>query len=912
MGQDDARRRWQAVSARLDELLALDSAAARATRLARLREDDPALAAELAELVAASEAPDPLLDAERAVLGEALSPAPGAAAPPARIGPWRVTGVLGAGGMGAVYAAERQGEGFVQRAAVKVLAAGSPHGPLHERFLAERGILARLEHPGIARMLDAGVAADGTPYLAMELVEGETLTEACRTRRASVEERLAHFLDVCAAVEHAHRNLVVHRDLKPSNVMVDREGRVKLLDFGIAKLLETEECAAAAPTLLRAMTPQYAAPEQAAGGATTPATDVYALGALLHELLAGVPPREAGGESPFTVERALAGATAAPLARAARNDASRPEGERLARRLEGDLERIVAHAMAREPERRYPSAGELAEDLRRHLDGRPVAARGGAAAYRLRRWAGRHRLALAASALGLAVVVLVGVLVAQRVTARAAFPAATEKAGRPVVAVLSFSPLGTTEPWLAAALSEGVAAELGRSPGLAVLASASVAGIGDDAELARLAGELGATHAVRGSVQTEGETIRLQATLVDLASRRTLWAGHLDDESGARLATQAELARRTAWDLVERLGAGAGVERDETPATRDPRAYEAYLRGLAELSGRTAAGVGPEQRLAATVQFELAVALDPGFAEAWARLGTVYAKRLYHDDPSPDLEARSFAAVQRALALDPELAEANLARAQLNWTLPRGFDHQRAVADLRRAIALHPSLAEAHAELCKVYFHVGLTERALAECDRALELDPLDRTALGRKVTVLADAGRDAEVAALLAERGDQLSPGIRAGMLIDVGRNDEALALLLGEGSGGRARDPEFGWPSPSRAAFERIWASIALARLGRRAEAEALLARAEFTAETVAEESHLHHAYYYAGAAHALLGNRDEALRWLTRAADEGYPSYPRFANDGDLASLASEPRFVALLARLERDWRRWGREL
>ncbi len=908
-----AADRWRAVSARLDEALAIDSPAARAEYVARLRDQDASLAEEVEALLAASVARDELLDADLgAVAAQLVQPLPEAPALE-RIGPWQVLGVLGEGGMGVVYAAERRGEGFVQRAAVKRLSAGAARGELHERFLAERRILARLEHPGIARMLDGGVDADGVPYLAMELVEGATLTAACRDRRATVEDRIALFLGVCAAVEHAHKNLVVHRDLKPSNVMVDREGRVKLLDFGIAKLLEPEADASAPPTLLRAMTPQYAAPEQAAGGAITPATDVYALGVLLHELLAGVAPREATGDRPFTVERALAGANAATLAHSARVDASRPEGDRLARRLAGDLERIVERAMRRDPERRYPSAGALAEDLRRHTAGRPIEARRGSYGYRAGRWAQRHRRALAAGAFALGIGALGGQLLRERLSSTAAPSGPVVEPATPVVAVLSFAPLGATESFLATALSEGVATELGRTPGLAVLASPSVAGIGeDDASLARLATELGATHAVRGSVQTEGETVRLQVALLDLASRRTVWAGHLDGEAGARLATQAELARRTAWELLERLGGGATPRRDEVAVTHDPRAYEAYLRGLAVLSGRTAAGVGPEQRLAATVQFELAVALDPGFAEAWARLGTVYAKRLYHDEPSPDLEARSLVAIQRALALDPEVAEAYLARAQLFWTLPRGFDHARAVADLRRALALHPSLAEAHQELCKVYFHVGLTDRAVAECDRALALDPRDRTAFGRKVSVLADAGRDAEVAALLEARGRELSPGIRAGMLVDVGRNEEALGLLLGEATGARPRDTEFGWPSSSRAALERIWAAIALARLGRREEAAAQLSRAEFTAETVAEESHLHHAYYFAGAAHALLGNRDEALRWLTRAADEGYPSYPRFARDGDLASLAGDSRFVALLARMERDWQRWQREL
>ena len=305
--------------------------------------------------------------------------------------------------MGRVFLGERRGEGFTQRAAVKLLSAGVQESLLHQRFLAERGILARLEHPGIARMLDAGVADDGAPYLAMELVEGQTLTQACRLNRATVEERLALFLEVCSAVEYAHRNLVVHRDLEPSNVMVDGAGRVKLLDFGIAKLLAPGgEAPPSQPTLLRALTPQYAAPEQVTGGAITTATDVYALGVLLFELLAGRLPYALADQSPFTVEQAIVGAEPVRLPQAAVADASRPEGARLARRLAGDLERIVQRAMAKEPERRYSSVEALASDLHRHLQGRPVEARGDSPVYRMRKFVRRHRLALVLSAVAVA------------------------------------------------------------------------------------------------------------------------------------------------------------------------------------------------------------------------------------------------------------------------------------------------------------------------------------------------------------------------------------------------------------------------------------------------------------------------------------------------------------------------------
>ena len=403
---ENAGERWERLWKLFDTAIELPSGAQREGFIRDRCADDGDLARELADLLAAHDGGDPLLDARNRswvdpLVGGTREPAL-SITPGTSVGGWTLGRLLGEGGMGSVFLGERRGEGFTQRAAVKLLSSPAPTGLLHQRFLAERGILARLEHPGIARMLDGGVTAQGAPYLAMELVEGRTLTQASQASRATVEERLALFLEVCAAVEYAHRNLVVHRDLKPSNVMVDGTGRVKLLDFGIAKLLAPGGEPQDQPTLLRALTPQYAAPEQVTGDAITTATDVYALGVLLFELLAGRLPYALADQSPFTVEQAIVGAEPVRLSQAAVADASRPEGARLARRLAGDLERIVQRAMAKEPERRYPSVEALASDLRRHLQGRPVEARGDSAVYRMRKFVRRHRLALVLSVVAVA------------------------------------------------------------------------------------------------------------------------------------------------------------------------------------------------------------------------------------------------------------------------------------------------------------------------------------------------------------------------------------------------------------------------------------------------------------------------------------------------------------------------------
>ena len=308
---------------------------------------------------------------------------------------WRLMSVLGRGGMGEVFLAERTGGDFAQRVALKLLRPGSLQLGLHERFVQERRILARLEHPRIARLVDGGVAPDGSPFLALEYVSGLPITDWCRERRATVEERLRVLLEVCDAVQYAHGQLVVHRDLKPANTLVDADGHARLLDFGIAKLLDPGEASPAEGTILRAMTPSYAAPEQIRGAPVSAATDVWALGVMLFELLAGA--RPFGGGDPHTLEHAVLVEDAPRPSDVAVADASRPEGRQLVRRLRGDLDRIVLRALAKEPERRYGSVEALAGDLRRHLAGLPVAARGDSFGYRAAKFLRRHRLTVAAA-----------------------------------------------------------------------------------------------------------------------------------------------------------------------------------------------------------------------------------------------------------------------------------------------------------------------------------------------------------------------------------------------------------------------------------------------------------------------------------------------------------------------------------
>lgn len=318
-------------------------------------------------------------------------------------GQYRILRLLGEGGMGVVYLAERDDGNARQLVALKLLASAGPQGArLAQRMAEERRILASLQHPNIAHLLDGGSTGEGQPFIAMEYVEGERIDRWCQARALPLRERVALFLKVCAAVEHAHQRLVIHRDLKPANILVTPEGEPKLLDFGIARLVEANVPAEPTGTAHRALTLAYASPEHIAGKPLTTATDVWSLGIVLYELLAGARPHQAM-ESGHLLPDAIVSGEIRPPSNAAHTGSS--DADRNARtishvvgKIPADIDAIVLKALRHAPEHRYPSVAALADDLRRFLESRPVSARRGHALYRLRRFAWRQRWKLGATA----------------------------------------------------------------------------------------------------------------------------------------------------------------------------------------------------------------------------------------------------------------------------------------------------------------------------------------------------------------------------------------------------------------------------------------------------------------------------------------------------------------------------------
>ncbi len=367
------------IDALLEELLEL-ALEQRSERIEQIRRDSEQLAGTLERLILAADDQQglekALAGAFKLIAGSEREP------PPEQLGSWRLVREIGQGGMATVYLAERTEADFKQQAAVKLMHAGFGSASIRERFVRERNILARLSDPRIARLFDGGESDDGRFWLAMEYVDGLPIDRYCKDASVELEQRLALFEQVVSAVDHAHRHLIIHRDIKPSNVLVTADGQVRLLDFGIAKLLGEDPESEAPVTLTQALTPRYASPEQRAGESVSTASDVFQLGLLLFQLVTGCQPG-----SP------LPRASDALRQRLQDQGCNRREAHRQTRALRGDLDHIIERATALRPDDRYPSCERLRADLEYRREGWPITARANERWYRLRRFVRRHRFA---------------------------------------------------------------------------------------------------------------------------------------------------------------------------------------------------------------------------------------------------------------------------------------------------------------------------------------------------------------------------------------------------------------------------------------------------------------------------------------------------------------------------------------
>ncbi len=873
----------------LEEALALDEAGRRvwletATRAhpdlaAALREALLPGAAQAAQLQALMSLP------KLVAAAEVSAPAASGLAPEARVGPYQLIRPLGAGGMAEVWLARRADGAFRREVALKLPMRDRLQAGLEVRFARERDILASLEHPHIARLYDAGVDPRGLPYLAMEYVQGALLTDWCDSHRLGIPQRLRLFLQVLEAVQYAHEKNVIHRDLKPSNILVTESGQVRLLDFGVARLLEGEETEQPALTSVygRALTPDYASPELLRGDPIDARSDLYSLGVLLYELLTGTRPyRLKSAASIGALDQAIATIEVKKPSMQLEQSAAASRAstaERLARQLRGDLDAVVQKALAKEPTQRYPSAAALTEDLRRYLDGRPIRARPAHLVYRLRKFILRNRALLAVSVSALAAILTVvgyaryreGL---SRVTVSAA---ATNVVSDKSIAVLPFVDMSEhkDQEYFSDGLSEELIDMLTKIPGLRVPArTSSFYFKGKQATIADIAKALGVSHVLEGSVRKSGNTLRVTAQLIRADNGYHVWSETYDRKLDDIFQIQDEIAKSVINGLkVSVLG---GMISRATPA--NPDAYLLYLQAK-EIHYR---GNSLESSRKAIDYLHAALRLDPEFSQGWVTLAAFLAAdyNLFDVEPHDEARALIYSALDQARKLEPSLLPIHIVLGRVLYEVD--WSWQAADAELKQAIELEPGNAEAHRLAGYLATTYGRFDEAIEQSDKAIGLDPLQPWNYIARGYAAYRSGRLAQAEANFRTALD-LAPGsgkfhcLLGAALIARGQRESALAEMKKE----------------ANPRFRHVGMALALGALGQLNESDKELGAAQ---QKFGDEMG-----YWIAMVYAVRGDPDRAFAWLDRAFTVYGDGITWIKGDPLLSSLVEDPRYKALLQKM-----------
>ena len=656
-----------------------------------------------------------------------------------RMGAYRVLREIGRGGMGTVYLAERADGQFQKQVAIKVLKRGTDTDEVLRRFSAEKHILARLDHPNIARLLDAGTNDDGLPYFVMEYIEGEPVTRFLSHHSLSVRERLELFLKICAAVEVAHKNHVIHRDLKPKNILVTEEREPKLLDFGIAKLVESE-LGPLDNTRIgeQRLTPLCASPEQARGDSLTPASDVYALGALLYEILTGQSPHQFAHPHPSRDEILRVICEREPPL-----PSTVGQSHFSSTQLCGDLDTIVLFAMRKEPLRRYASVTDFATDIRLFLDGRPIRARPNTPGYRIGRFFTRNKTATLALAWAVSIFLIlfaaIGVTLRSSpkvrqllgVTAASMVETRSEQLDKSI-AVLPFQNLSTEKEnsFFANGVQDAVLTALARVSDLKVISPTSVKDYrsNEARNLLEIGKQLGVAHVLEGSVQRAGNRVRVTVSLTDTRNGAQLWADSYDRELSDVFAIQSEIAQTTVRQLRAKLLPREKAELGERP-TQDLVAYDLYLQAKEIMNSYLDAQDQKASLLQSVRLLNEAVTRDPSFVNAYCYAARAHSLLFGWGFDGVPRRRQAELAGQTALRLQPNSPEAHLAMADYHFRCYGDFD--TAQKELAIARPWLPNSAEFYALAGNVDRRQGHWEEAERNQAKAVELDPRNVNAIG-------------------------------------------------------------------------------------------------------------------------------------------------------------------------------------
>jgi serine/threonine protein kinase/tetratricopeptide (TPR) repeat protein/TolB-like protein len=719
-----------------------------------------------------------------------------------RIGPYILIEEIGEGGMGTVYRAVRADDQYRKEVAIKRLRSGSDNASTLTRFKTERQILANLEHPNIARLLDGGTTEEGLPYFVMELVAGQPIDQYCDLRKLSITERLKLFRTVCSAVHCAHSNFVIHRDLKPGNILVTTDGIPKLLDFGIAKIVNLEffqSAVSPTATMMRILTPEYASPEQVRGEKISTASDVYSLGVTLYLLLTGRHPYSLPSHAPHEIVKAVCEAEPQKPSTAVTGDenavvaalsnvppkrggkTSDRTTDKLRRQLSGDLDNIVLKALRKEPSRRYASVEELSEDIRRHLEGLPVLARKDTVRYRFGKFVMRNvPVVSAASLLILAVLVAIGSIVWQRHIATQTRLTAKSIIARPSVAVLGFKNLSgqAQGAWLATALSEMFATELTAGEKLRTIPGENVARMKADLSLQdsdsyasdsllRIRKNLATDFVVVGSYLETGREpdaqVRIDLHLQDTTAGQTLTSVSVSGNE----SQLADLVSGAVAQLRTKLGAEPVTAAEKTavqaaiPAS--PKAARIYAEGLAKLRVFDALG--------ARTSLEKAIAADPNFALGHSALASALSQLGY--------EVKATDEAKRAFDLSANLSREDHLAVEAGF---REMNHEwgKAIDIYRTLYDFFPDNVDYGLHLARVQISGGKGKDALSTIEtlRRLPGPAVDDPRIDLAETQAAKSVSDYKKMLAAATRAYDKAQRLGARMMIARARLAEAVAL--------------------------------------------------------------------------------------------------------------------------------------
>ncbi|MDQ3255151.1 MAG: protein kinase, partial [Acidobacteriota bacterium] len=781
------------------------------------------------------------------------------------------------------------------------------------RFIQEAKAASSLNHPNILVIYEIG-QSDDAHFIVSEFIKGKTLREIFKAKTLKLSEVLDISIQIAGALCAAHEARLVHRDIKPENVMIRPDGYVKILDFGLAKLVEQknkfilglEESTVRQNQTAKGVilgTVNYMSPEQAKGERVDQRTDIFSLGVVIYEMLAGRTPF--AGDSVSETFANLINAEPQPLSRFASN-------------LPDELQRIVAKMLSKNRDDRYQTMKDILTDLKDlrenlTLDEKLEKSRSpdaGNATAILQATTGdanlqtnetqdsfsqtikRHK--------SLATFALVALLVGAIGLGYYFFSAgktASGANGKKIIQSLAVLPLenlsgDTSQDYFADGMTEALITDLAKVGALRVISLPSVMQYkGARKPLPEIGRELNADVVLTGSVVRSGERVRIAVQLINTATGRNLWADSYERDLRDVLALQREVIRDIVGEIrIELTPQEQGQFGSVRPV--NPEAYDHYLRGRFYLNRQKRDG-----NEAAIMALERAVATDPTFAAAYAELSQAYVWKLFLFAPEEgQLAEKAFVTAEKALSLDPNLALAYLARGRILWTPANHFPHEKAIREYRRALTLNPNLDEARNQLALVYGHIGAFDEALQESHKAITTNPHNNLAQFRIGETLNFQGKYEDALSVLRAIPQEVNPelvGVHiAWALFNLGRKDEASAVLEQ-----LLKD----YPEDRGGLFTSVQAVLA-ASAGQEQRVEDKI---KLAVERGKGFGHFHHTAYHIACAYALMNKPEQAIKWLEVTAEEGFPCYPLFVSDANLDTIRQNPKFQSFLSAQKQEW-------